>query len=751
MPKYRVWISTPSFRSLPWLPCAVASVADQARDDIEVHHHVQDGGSDDGTREWLEAYAEQCTREPRPGYTFSFESAPDRGMYEAINKGWSKAPESFDFLGHLNCDEQYLSGAIQTVVEGFTKNPAWEVLLAGMIVIDTKGHYICHRHSLNPSALVFRFTCGGMTAATFQRASVYQKRGICFEIGWRMIADKIWYLRLITSGVVIGHLNRLVSTFMETGANLGWSPAALDEQQRYADRYLGGKIYGIYIFEKWNALRRLVKDWHVAPPTSYDLYTPKDLLQRRSFFIKNPTFHWGKHLKSSSPGAFSIIKKAIRRLFPATHLATAQDALSLATPKKAKNPLRILITEGHTDANIGSGALVENSLTLLRERFPEAQIRVIAIYPQAFKERYQVESEFDLFEYPYKKTIFYKIRWAFKTLFWMAVIRLQTRKGFKKIRFFSQKIRHYLWADWVVSVHAERIKESFHIDALYTLFSFHIAHLLGKKVILFPCTLGPYGFGTRSLVNRWLRDVDLIFTRDKLSFKLAHEADGLTPEKIIACPDVAIIQKSIGRQEALALIGCSPEDKLVGISVMRWRYIQGNVSAYSNYASYVVEMAKVVDHLISTYGVKVVLYPTNYAIHGCTTEDREAVCDIYTAASLKERVIKMERFLAPSELKGALACSEVNITTRMHACIFSTSAGVPTLSVNYLYKLREYMAALGLQDYSIDIEYFNAAWMKTVFAKIWSLRPEIRQQLQDRIEAKRALLNANIDLLHNLV
>jgi polysaccharide pyruvyl transferase WcaK-like protein len=419
---------------------------------------------------------------------------------------------------------------------------------------------------------------------------------------------------------------------------------------------------------------------------------------------------------------------------------------------QSNSPINILITEAYTDANVGSGALVENSLRLLRERFPQARFRVMAVYPQAFESLAGVEKSLpDPFDYPYRKSKAAKIKWALKTFLTMLLVRLQAKKDLKAFRSLASKFQDYLWADWVISIHAERIKESFYIDALYTLFSFHIAHLLGKKVILFPCTLGPYGFGTRSLVDRWLRDVDLLFTRDTLSFDLAHETAGLPAGKIVECADVAVMQEYLPREEALRVIGCDSEDQLVGVSVMRWRYIKGAVSKYSTYASYVTEMAKVVDHLVANYGVKVVLYPTNYAIRGCTTDDREAIRDIYEMATQKEKIVCVEEFLSPSQLKGALSCSAVNITTRMHACIFSTGAGVPTLSVNYLYKLREYMASLGLADYSIDIEDFNAEWMLGAFEKMWHRRCEIRAQIEAGMAAKRSLLQAKLELLKQLV
>ena len=294
MPDRRFWIVTPSFNSLRWLPCAVASVADQACGGAEVHHHVQDGGSKDGTREWLMAYAQQCAATPRAGYTFSFESAPDAGMYDAINKGWARAPQGFDFFGHLNSDEQYLPGALETVAQAFAQNPAWEVLLADMIVTDAGGRYLCHRRSLEPSPWVFRLTTGGMTACTFQRACVFQERGIRFDPQWRIIADKVWYHTLAQSGVALGCHHRLLSAFTETGDNLGWSGAVHEESQRYADRFLGGTMRGVYLCSKWNGLRRFLKELFLESPKSYALYTPESLPLRKTFPIVKPRIAWRK-------------------------------------------------------------------------------------------------------------------------------------------------------------------------------------------------------------------------------------------------------------------------------------------------------------------------------------------------------------------------------------------------------------------------------------------------------------------------
>lgn len=130
-------IVTPSFRHSEWLKLCIASVADQAG--VELEHIVQDACSDDATRDWL----------PHDRRVHAF-IEKDAGMYDAVNRGYRRARG--DILAYLNCDEQYLPGALRSVRNFFEQNPAVEVALAGTIIVDANGQYICHRPSLKPIA-----------------------------------------------------------------------------------------------------------------------------------------------------------------------------------------------------------------------------------------------------------------------------------------------------------------------------------------------------------------------------------------------------------------------------------------------------------------------------------------------------------------------------------------------------------------------------------------------------------------------
>ncbi len=128
-------IITPSYRSSQWLRLCIASVADQQG--VELEHIVQDSCSDDGTGDWLAADSR-----------VSAYIEKDHGMYDAVNRGFRRAKG--ELLAYLNCDEQYLPGALKGVHDFFAANPGVDVALSDTTVTDSEGNYVCHRYSLVP-------------------------------------------------------------------------------------------------------------------------------------------------------------------------------------------------------------------------------------------------------------------------------------------------------------------------------------------------------------------------------------------------------------------------------------------------------------------------------------------------------------------------------------------------------------------------------------------------------------------------
>ena len=290
----KFWIVTPSYNQLRWLKLCVASVADQAtelEEPIRVHHHIQDAQSTDGTPEWL---AEYVARQPATAnYQLTFVSTADEGMYDAINKGWKMAPDDVDVIAHLNCDEQYLPGALKTIAEFFTAHQKADVVLADMIVVDNEGAYICHRRSLKPTALTSRFCAGGFTATTFQRASVTRDKGVFFNTSWRNFGDKVWYNALHQAGCRFAVCNEMVSLFSDTGENLNWTDEGLREKRRYEQEFLWGSGVGTMLIARGLGLLRCLKEYTKKSPAEYSLFRGVGSA-RETFQITSPTGLWHK-------------------------------------------------------------------------------------------------------------------------------------------------------------------------------------------------------------------------------------------------------------------------------------------------------------------------------------------------------------------------------------------------------------------------------------------------------------------------
>jgi glycosyltransferase involved in cell wall biosynthesis len=274
-------IITPSFRNSAWLKLCIASVADQ--EGVELEHIVQDSCSDDGTQEWL----------PQDRRVKAIVEKDD-GMYDAVNRGYRRA--TGDVLAYLNCDEQYLPGALAAVEKYFLAHPGVEVVLAGSIVTDGDGNYLCHRHSLVPSPhhVWFRFPI--LTSGIFIRRKVIHERGIYFDTKWRDLGDFHWVLALMRQQVPMAVCDTFTSVFADTGENMNLKPNAIrekDETARMIPLWLR-LLKPLWILS--HRLRRLRAGHFQLKPTSYAIYTKQSPTRRVTIEVPKPTAVWWNRL-----------------------------------------------------------------------------------------------------------------------------------------------------------------------------------------------------------------------------------------------------------------------------------------------------------------------------------------------------------------------------------------------------------------------------------------------------------------------
>lgn len=217
-------IITPSYQQLDWLRLAVTSVSDQQN--VELEHIVQDAGTE-GILTWAEAnFGRLLAKQNLKIYC-----EKDEGMYDAINRGLARS--TGEICAYLNCDEQYLPGALATVLNFFKANPNVEVIFGDVVLIDRHGTPLSYRRTVLPTRRHLQLAhLNTSTCATFFRRQLLD-RGFYFDPQWRAIGDMVWIDSMLAAGVQMRTLSAPLATFTFTGRNLGATSSSVDEAAQW--------------------------------------------------------------------------------------------------------------------------------------------------------------------------------------------------------------------------------------------------------------------------------------------------------------------------------------------------------------------------------------------------------------------------------------------------------------------------------------------------------------------------------------
>lgn len=416
--------------------------------------------------------------------------------------------------------------------------------------------------------------------------------------------------------------------------------------------------------------------------------------------------------------------------------------------------MNILIIEAYTDANIGSGALIENSVKLIKKQFPHADISILAHCPSAVAEFIHLPTYPEVFRLPLGLSRRTQLGWLIMNLTWMwihFIVRVLSLPISDRVYTFSCERQASLQAikrsDLCISIGAERINDNFYLALPFSLFTLWMVKSYRKKLVLFPQTIGPFHFNLSTFfAKKVLKKCDRVYARDTRS-KSILETMGVSPKKSFFVPDIAIMQEPCEvdtvKEGIFRAEGIPSGSPISGISVMEWSYFKTPPGA-SNYHEYKRIVAEAVDYLIERYDYHVVFVPTNLKMRGCREDDVKTGDEIFELIRNKAKVTCIRKLYPPGQIKGLIASMDMFIATRMHACIFATSAHVPTLSINYQFKLYEYMKLLGLEDNTVDIEKLTFDKLKELIDYTYANREKIRVQLMQKITDMKGIIREKL-------
>ena len=258
----KVSIVTITYNAARTLQRTLDSVACQTYKDIE--HLIIDGASKDATVAIAERYKAASRHE------VVIQSEPDKGLYDAMNKGLLKA--TGDYLVFLNAgDTLYAPDTIETVVRCVQQPPllleraggeAPAVIYGDTAITDAEGNFLHLRTHRPPEQLTWKSFKQGMLVchqAFYVLTSL--ARQIPYDLQYRHSADVDWCIRIMREaerrGMALVNTHAILANFEEGGDTTQHHRDSLKERFSVMAHHYG--LCQTLILHGWFILRAVAR------------------------------------------------------------------------------------------------------------------------------------------------------------------------------------------------------------------------------------------------------------------------------------------------------------------------------------------------------------------------------------------------------------------------------------------------------------------------------------------------------------
>lgn len=179
---------------------AIESVLSQNYDDIE--YIIVDGNSTDGTKQIIESYRDKITQ---------FISESDKGMYDAINKGFRLA--TGDVIGLMHSDDEfYDEEVVNKIVERFHNESNIDGIYGDGIYVSNDKHERLIRNRIGGDFSIKKIKKGWLPLhpTVYLKKSVIDKNGL-YNLDFKIASDTEFLLRyLYKHRIKMGYINSYI-------------------------------------------------------------------------------------------------------------------------------------------------------------------------------------------------------------------------------------------------------------------------------------------------------------------------------------------------------------------------------------------------------------------------------------------------------------------------------------------------------------------------------------------------------------
>lgn len=219
-------IITITFNAENQLPATLSSVKEQSFNDFE--HLIIDGGSKDSTVALAQANG-------IPGINVT--SEPDRGLYDAMNKGMRKATGKY--LIFLNAGDAFYSpSTLEEIAATIHRHEYPDIVYGQTQLVNTERQFVGMRHLTAPERLSFDCFKHGMLVC---HQAFIVKRSIAepYDLRYRFSADYEWCLRCLRKMKTNAYTGTTIISYLTDGLTEKNLYASLRERFRIMCHYYG--------------------------------------------------------------------------------------------------------------------------------------------------------------------------------------------------------------------------------------------------------------------------------------------------------------------------------------------------------------------------------------------------------------------------------------------------------------------------------------------------------------------------------
>jgi len=195
-------IITVVFNSKSALEKTIKSIKEQEYKDIE--YIIVDGGSTNGTVDIIKKYEK---------FISAWVSEPDKGIYDAMNKGLKKA--TGDYVWFLNAGDEIYSPDTLNYINSIKGNA--DAYYGEVEYIDEEGKNMGTRTLKKPpDSLIWEDMDKGMVVS-HQSIIVKRDKAVYYNLDYKYCSDIDWMIRTLKNCWTIKNLNRILSKFLIGG------------------------------------------------------------------------------------------------------------------------------------------------------------------------------------------------------------------------------------------------------------------------------------------------------------------------------------------------------------------------------------------------------------------------------------------------------------------------------------------------------------------------------------------------------